>query len=187
MLQTVDTWVPHAVIRAADQLHAKFVEQGCEEGLKILSRLIVDLRMRVVWQQLYSKKREKNIKSPPAFAYPALTLKDKAEILRRRASDIRKSGTTFAALEANVLDAEANAALDAYARSQRCFPDSADATASDLQDFAVTCLFNCACNIAVDIPSPTYVSEVKTRSQKACKIYGILSGQKIELIELGLG
>jgi hypothetical protein len=183
--QTVDNWVPGAVVDAANRLHAKFVEQDSEEGLKVLSRLISDPRMQAVWQLLYSKKRDEKYKSTDVFAYPVLTLKSKAENLRRQASEILKNGGKSGEIDADWLDAEANAAWDAHAKAEKAFPGLANDTQSQLQDRGVVRFFDYACRSALNI-TPSFLSDIEWDLKRVSAVCAALRVQKTELFELGL-
>jgi hypothetical protein len=184
-LQTIDSWVPVAVANVAARLHAQFIEQNSEEGLTILSRLTSDRRMRAVWQRLYSKKRDEKYRSTDVFVYPAITLKSRAANLRRQAHDLREKGGESNEIEADCLDSEANAAMNAQAKAEEALPGFANYSASVAQDSAVARFFEYACRAAIDI-TPTYLSDIEARLAKTGAISLALREQKAELFELEL-
>jgi hypothetical protein len=183
--QIVNSWVPRAVIKGANRLHAEFSEQNSQEGLKVLSRLIFDKRMQAVWQLLTSKKRDEKYQSTDVFSYPAVTLRSRAENLRRQARELRKKGGESNEIGADSLESEANAAWNAHAKAEEVVPAFANYSASRAQDFALARLFDFACRAAIDI-EPTYSSDVKAKMKRAAAVCSTLGKQQIELVEIGL-
>ncbi len=105
---TFPDWIPRAVIDKAEQLRAGIsTEENPTEALEVWSRLVLDARMKRVWQELYKKKRIGH-QASEEFFYPAcVTNKSFAARDRRRASELRKKGGPENEKEANLLEAEA--------------------------------------------------------------------------------
>jgi hypothetical protein len=105
---TFPNWVPTAVIDAAKQLHSELAsEENPAEALELWSRLMFDLRMKRVWQELYKKKRNRH-KATEGFFHPAcMTNASDATRKRRTGLELREKGGLKNASEADLLEAEA--------------------------------------------------------------------------------
>jgi hypothetical protein len=183
--QTVDSWVPKAVIDAANRLHTEYTQQGSAEGLSVLSRLISDRRMKNVWQLLLKKKRDDKYQSTEVFVHPASTLESRAANLRSQAYDLRRKGGESNELDADVLHSDADAVLAAFSIAAKVVPGFAERSASQEQDFAVRRFFDYACRAAVDVV-PAYLSDINETCRKATAVSRVLREQTTQLEELGL-
>jgi hypothetical protein len=171
-MPTIEDWVPPGVVETAGRLHVAF-DKNHEIGSTIISRLISDVRMKNVWQLLYSRKRERH-EPTSAFAYPA-QLELQAACLRREANELRKKGG-----EANSSKADA---LDARAEADESKLGSPAEVELHAQDYAVAELFRHACCEAVDV-SPVYLLDLKAKNARTSAVIEALHKQKEELEEI---
>jgi hypothetical protein len=106
-LPTIESWVPPAIIETALRLHRMFAAENKSDGLAALSRLISDPRMKVVWRELYKKKRY-NHQATEEFLHPArVTNASRATICRQKANELLKLGGSANELEARLLEDDA--------------------------------------------------------------------------------
>jgi hypothetical protein len=105
---TLPKWVPPSVIHAAEQLQSELAsEENPAEAQELWSRLVLDSRMKRVWQELYKKKYIHH-RATEEFLYPAcLTNASDAARKRRRALELRQKGGPINESEADLLEAEA--------------------------------------------------------------------------------
>jgi hypothetical protein len=168
----VEKWVPAVVVKVAARLHVAF-DKNFEGGPLIISRLISDVRMKNVWQLLYSKKRKRH-EPTSLFVYPA-QLELQAASFRREANELRKRGG-----EANLAKADA---LDARAETDETEFESPAQIELWAQDIAVSELFRHACCEAVDI-SPVYLPSLKAKDAKISAVIAALHQQREVLEEI---
>jgi len=178
-LPIIESWVPEAVIDAAVRLHADLAaEENPEEGLAVLSRLISDPRMRLVWEELHKTKRNDKYETTNEFLYPArVTHLSWAAEHRKQARELREKGGERNESAARLLEAEA-----AVEEGMGDLPS--DSRWSE-QDRAAQLFLKQACRSAINI-EPTYFSDIQAKVAKLRTIAASLREQSVMLKSLGL-
>jgi hypothetical protein len=175
-LPTIESWVPEAVADAAERLHAELAAERKSDGLAVLSRLVSDPRMKLVWGELYKKKRDSKYQTTEEFLYPArVTSASWAAIHRRQ---LRKIGGKLNESEDRLLEAEGT-----FEESAADFPTD---TRWSEQDRAVQIFLYHACHSAVDI-QPVFLADIQDKLGKLGKVSASLREQAKVLKSLGLG
>lgn len=173
-----EKWVPEAVVEAAMRIHADLsAEDFSPEGLAVLSRLISDPGMKLVWAELYKKKRIDH-KTSEDFLHPArVTNRSSALEHRRQALELREKGGEENDLAASLLEAEATA------------EESIDVSTSDQrwneQDRGAQIFLEQACRSAINI-EPVFLSDLQDNAAKLRGIVASLREQSDILRSLGL-
>jgi hypothetical protein len=146
--------IPAVVTAAAEALYAELAkEDASSEARELLSRLVTDPRMKVVWRELYRKNR----KRPGEFMHPAyVTHTAHARLARQRAAELRKMHGENAQREVESLEKEA-AFLETL--EGPFFPTRSE------QDEGVRLFFFHAFHNAVDI-KPEFASEAAACAKK---------------------
>ncbi|MCG2633233.1 hypothetical protein L6654_42755 [Bradyrhizobium sp. WYCCWR 13023] len=158
-LPHIESWVPAAVNHEAVRLYDQLVtEEKSADGLKVLSRLICDPRMKVVWQELYKTKRNEKYETTDIFLHPAhVSHLSWAAEYRKQALELRKKGGEENERAVKLLEAEA-------AAEEGIEDFGADPRWSE-QDRAAQLFLRQACRSAIDI-EPVYLSEIQTTVAK---------------------
>jgi hypothetical protein len=163
----------------AEGLHAEFATENRAEGLAVLSRLVSDPRMKLVWGELYKKKRDDKFQPTEQFLYPArVTSASWAAIHRQQACELRKIGGELNEREARLLEAEAT--LEESAE------DPLTDTRWSEQDRAVQLFLYHACHSAVDI-QPVFLADIQDKVEKLGKVSASLREQAEILQSFGMG
>jgi hypothetical protein len=177
-LPIIESWVPAAVVDAAVRLHAELTEENSGERLAVLSRLISDPRMMLVWQELYKTKRDDKHETTEESLYPArVTNLSWAKEHRRQARDLREQGGEQNEAAAKLLEAEAaiEEGLGDFPRDPRWSE----------QDRAAQLFLNQACRSAINI-KPEYLADIQAKVAKLRKIAASLREQAVVLKSLGM-
>jgi hypothetical protein len=163
----------------AEELHAEFATENRADGLAVLSRLVSDPRMKLVWEELYKKSRDDKYQTTEEFFYPArVTSASWAAIHRQQACELRKTGGEANEREARLLEAEAT--LEESAE------DSPTDTGWSEQDRAVQLFLYQACHSALDI-HPVFLADIQAKVKELCKISENLREQAAILQSFGMG
>jgi len=177
-LPTIERWVPEAVADAAERLHAELAAENKSDGLAVLSRLVSDPRMKLVWGELYKKKRDSKYQTTEEFLYPArVTNASWAAIHRQQAVELRKIGGKLNESEARLLEAEATLEESAA--------DSPTDTRWSEQDRAVRTFLYHACHSAVDI-QPVFLADMRAKIDELRGAAQTLRAEAAKLRRLGL-
>ena len=143
----------------------------------VLSLLVSDSRMRLVWRELYKKKRI-NHKATDEFCYPAcVTNASAAAANRRRASELRKKTSAVDERDARLLEAEATVL-------EREGDPPADPRWSE-QDRAVKLFLRHTYRIALDL-QPVFLSDLQLKMKKLREVAEVLRKQATALQSLGM-
>jgi hypothetical protein len=166
------------VADAAKRLHAEFTAENKSEGLAVLSRLVSDHRMELVWGELYKNKRDSNYQPTEEFLYPArVTSASWAAIHRQQAVELRKIGGELNEREARLLEAEATQ------------EESAEEPLTDTrwseQDRAVQIFLYHACHSALNI-QPVFLADIQIKMKKLSEVSANLREQAKLLRSLGM-
>jgi hypothetical protein len=155
---TFQDWVPPAVREVASYLYSKLAaEKDPTEALKIWSRLVSDLRMKRVWDEIYKKRRDIN----RLFVYPArLTNASNAAALREKARELRTKGGDKNREDAFLLGLEA--------RLIELIPEKPIESKWSEQDLAAQSFFKQAYRIA--LTAPQLLSEIQPKIIKLREI-----------------
>jgi hypothetical protein len=174
-LPTIESWVPEAVADAAERLHAELAAESKSDGLAVLSRLVSDPRMKLVWGELYKKKRDSKYQTTEEFLYPArVTSASWAAIHRRQ---LRKIGGKLNESEDRLLEAEGT-----FEESAADFPTD---TRWSEQDRAVQIFLYHACHSAVDI-QPVFLAGIQAKVKELRKVSESLQEQAVILQSFGM-
>jgi hypothetical protein len=150
-------WLPPAVREVANHLHNELAaEKDPTAALEIWSRLVSDLRMKRVWDEIYKKRRDIN-----RFMYPArLTNASNAAALREKAREFRDKGGDKNREDAFLLKLEA--------RLIESIPEEPIESKWSEQDLAAQSFFMRAYRIA--LTGPALLSEIQPKVIKLREI-----------------
>jgi hypothetical protein len=173
LVPVIPVWVPEAVAAEAIDIYEDI---DCDSGqsFEVLSRLVSDERMKIVWGEIYERKRE-NYKTSEQFAHLAtMTHVAEATSMRRRAIQKRQKGEDD---KAKLLEQEA-AALE------RLQDPPSDPRWSE-QDLAAQSFLRFAFYNAIDI-EPVFLTDLKKRNELLQAVIDVLKTQSSALTSLGL-
>ena len=175
---TFAEWVPPAVIEAAEGLYNELGEEKDRaKALEVLSRLTSDPRMRLVWQELYRKKRNSDQAAAEFFTPACVTNASIAKALRQQADQERRQGGAINERDAQLLEAEA-------VIHQESGDPSADPRWSE-QDRAVQLFLFHAYRTALDL-KPIFLSDLQANVRKMRGVAEALRKQAATLQSLGM-
>jgi hypothetical protein len=151
-------WLPPAVKEAANHLYGELAaEKDPTAALEVWSRLVSDLRMKRVWDEIYKKRRDINT----LFMYPArLTNASNAAALREKAGELRGKGGDKDREDADLLELEA--------RLIALIPEKPIESKWSEQDLAAQSFFRQAYRIA--LTAPQLLSEIQPKVIKLREI-----------------
>ncbi len=175
---TFPSWIPDAVRETARLLNAELAtEKDFGQALEILSRLISNPRMRLVWGEL-SKKNSVNDEAADEYRYPArVTNASWATVHRQQALELRNKGGALNEHEARLLEAEAAV--------EETIEDSPSDQRWSEQDRAAQLFLNHAYRSALDV-KPVFLSDIRANGSELRKVAASLRKQAAKLQSLGM-
>ena len=175
-LPSMEGW--DAVGEEAVRLYDQFATENPEESLAVLTRLVSDPRMQLVWQELYKTKRDDKYEATGEFLYAArVTHSSWAAEHRKQARELREKGGERNESAARLLEAEA--AIEESIEDPPCDPRWSE------QDRAAQLFLKHACLSAINI-EPVYFSDIQAKVAKLRTVAVSLREQSIMLKSLGL-
>lgn len=176
--QPPPVWIRPAILSAAQKIHAEIGnEQNHEEAAQLLNRLIFSPDMRLVWDELYKKKRA-NYETTAEYFHPAcVTHKSDAERKMLKSSELRKKGDAESLRSAVLLDKEV-----AILRNLADAPFEAGQTE---QDLAVQYFLRDAFHLALDF-KPILLADILKKIKTITQIAETLRTQANLLHSIGL-
>jgi hypothetical protein len=175
----IESWVPDAVSDEAVRLYEQLATgKNPGESLAVLTRLISDPRMKLVWQELYKTKRDDKYETTDVFLYAARVSNSSwAAEHRKQASELRKKGGARNESAAGLLEAQA-------AVEEGIGDPPSDPRWSE-QDRAAQLFLKHACWSAINI-KPVYFSDIQVKVAKLRTVAASLREHSIMLKTLSL-
>jgi hypothetical protein len=174
LLPTIGSCVPEVVQDAAIRLHTELNANESGNGLAVLSRLLSDPRMKLVWQEL-TKTERLHHKKTEQFANSARVANSSWALEhRRQAHELREKG-----------DEEAARLLEAEAAVEEGLSDNLGDFGCSEQDVGLNRFFRQACLSAINI-EPVSLSDLQTRAKELSKVATKLQDQAVLLESFGM-